>query len=104
MPRAWRCFGAYRQFGGSHIDLAGELTNLRAPRGEFKAKATIAVRDAVSLFSLPVASTGTANFDGDLAFSFANAFDYVLTGSIDARGLGYSQDRVRIQNATLAPH
>ncbi len=88
--------------GSSGIDLAGELTNLKAPRGEFKAKAAFAVRDAVSLFSLPVASTGTANFDGDLNFSFANAFDYVITGRIDARGLGYSQDRVRIQNATLS--
>ena len=88
--------------GSSRIDLAGELTNLKAPRGDFKAKSVFAVRDAVSLFSLPVASTGTANFDGDLNFSFVNAFDYVLAGRIDARGLGYSQDRVRIQNATLS--
>ena len=88
--------------GNSRIDLAGELTNLKAPRGAFKAKAALAVRDAVSLFSLPVASTGTANFDGDVAFSFVNSFDYLLTGRIDARGLGYSQDRVRIQNATLS--
>ena len=86
--------------GSSRIDLAGELTNLKAPRGVFKAKAAFAVRDAVSLFSLPVASTGTANFDGDLNFSFANSFDYDIAGRIDARGLGYSQDRVRIQNAT----
>ena len=59
--------------GSSRIDLAGELTNLKAPRGVFKAKAAFAVRDAVSLFSLPVASTGTANFDGDVTFSFANS-------------------------------
>jgi translocation and assembly module TamB len=88
--------------GNSRIDLAGELTNLKAPHGVFKAKAAFAVRDAVTLFSLPVASTGTANFDGDLTFSFANAFDYDFTGKIDARGLGYSQDRVRIQNAALS--
>jgi translocation and assembly module TamB len=87
--------------GSSRIGLAGELTNLKAPRGVFKAKAAFAVRDAVSLFSLPVESTGTANFDGDLNFSFANAFDYELAGKIDGRGLGYLQDRVRIQNATL---
>ena len=88
--------------GSSRIDLAGELTNLKAPRGVFTAKAAFAVRDVVSLFSLPVASTGTANFDGDVNFSFANSFDYELTGRIDARDLGYSQDRLRIQNATLS--
>lgn len=88
--------------GSSRIDLAGELTNLKAPRGVFKAKVAFAVRDAVSLFSLPVASTGTANFNGDLDFSFGDHFDYELAGRIDARGLGYSQDRVRIENATLS--
>ncbi|MDP8989354.1 MAG: translocation/assembly module TamB domain-containing protein [Acidobacteriota bacterium] len=87
--------------GSSRIDLSGELTNLKAPRGVFKAKAAFAVRDAVSLFSLPVASAGAANFDGDVNFSFANAFVYEVTGRIDARGLGYSQDRVRIQDAAL---
>ena len=88
--------------GGSRIDLAGELTNLRAPQGAFKAKATIAVRDAVSLFSLPVASTGVADFNGDLGFSFAGGFDYTLAGRINGRGLGYAQDRLRIQNATAS--
>ncbi len=88
--------------GTSRIDLAGELTNLKAPRGALKAKAAFAVRDVVSLFSLPVASTGTANFDGDVNFSFANRFDYELAGRIDGRGLGYSQDRLHIQNATLS--
>ncbi len=90
------------EVGSSRIDLAGELTNLKAPRGVFKAKAAFAVRDAVSLFSLPVASTGTANFDGDVNFSFADNFDYELAGRIDGRGLGYSQDRLHIQNATLS--
>ena len=81
----------------------GNSTNLKAPRGDFKGQGGVCRgATAVSLFSLPVASTGTANFDGDLNFSFANAFDYLLTGRIDARGLGYSQDRVRIQNAKLS--
>jgi len=88
--------------GSSHIDLSGDLTNLRAPQGRFKAKATIATRDAVSLFSLPVASAGAANFDGDLNFSFAGGFDYLLAGRIDGRGLGYSEDRLHIQNATAS--
>ena len=88
--------------GGSRIDLTGSLTNLQAPQGAFKATAAIAVRDAVSLFSLPIAAEGSANFDGDVAFSFAGGFDYTLTGKINGRGLGYTRDRLRIQNATAS--
>ena len=86
--------------GGSRIDLTGSLTNLRAPQGAFKATAAIAVRDAVSLFSLPISAAGSANFVGDVTFSFAGGFDYTLTGRINGRGLGYTRDRLRIQNAT----
>jgi len=88
--------------GGSRIDLAGELTNLRAPQGAFKATAAIAVKDAVSLFSLPVAPTGVADFNGDLGFSFAGGFDYTLSGTMIGRGLGYAQDRLLIQNASAS--
>jgi translocation and assembly module TamB len=76
--------------GGSRIDTTGSLTNLRAPQGTFKATAAITVRDAVSLFSLPIAASGSANFDGDIAFSFAGGFDYTLAGKINGRGLGYT--------------
>ena len=88
--------------GGSRIDMTGSLTNLRAPQGTFKATAAIAVRDAVSLFSLPIAASGAADFDGDVAFSFAGGFDYTLTGKINGRGLGYTRDRLHIQNATAS--
>ncbi|MEO8049849.1 MAG: translocation/assembly module TamB domain-containing protein [Acidobacteriota bacterium] len=88
--------------GGSRIDLAGSLTNLQAPQGAFKATAEIAVRDAVSLFSLPISTAGSANFDGDVAFSFAGGFDYTLTGKLNGRGLGYARERLQIQNATAS--
>lgn len=88
--------------GGSRIDLAGSLTNLRAPRGAFKATAAIAVRDAVSLFSLPIVAAGSANFDGDVAFSFAGGFDYTLAGRVNGRGLEYTRDRLHIQNASAS--
>ncbi len=88
--------------GGSRIDLTGSLTNLRAPQGAFKAAAAIAVRDAVSLFSLPIAASGSANFDGDVAFSFNSGFDYTLAGRINGRGLGYTRDRLHIQNAAAS--
>ena len=88
--------------GSSRIDMTGSLTNLRAPQGAFKATAAIAVRDAVSLFSLPIGAAGSANFDGDVVFSFAGGFDYTLAGKINGRGLGYTRDRLRIQNATAS--
>ncbi len=88
--------------GSSRIDMAGSLTNLRAPQGTFKTTAAIAVRDAVSLFSLPIAAAGSANFTGDVAFSFAGKFDYTIAGKINGRGLGYTRDRLHIQNATAS--
>jgi len=88
--------------GGSRIDLTGSLTNLRAPQGAFKTTAAIAVRDAVSLFSLPIAAEGSANFTGDVTFAFAGGFDYTLAGKINGRGLGYTRDRLHIQNATAS--
>ncbi len=88
--------------GRSRIDLDGELTNLRAPHGAFKATAALAVSDGVSLFSLPVTPTGVADFKGNLAFSFDGPFDYTVDGRVDARGLGFEQDRLHIRNATAS--
>jgi translocation and assembly module TamB len=88
--------------GGSRIDLNGSLTNLRRPLGAFKAKAQIALRDAVPMFSLPLKPTGAASFDGDLAVSFAQGFDFTLSGRASARGLGYAYDRLNIENATAS--
>ena len=85
--------------GQSRIDLNGSLTELRRPRGTFQAKAALALRDAVPLFSLPIAPSGTASFDGNLAISFANGFDYTLAGRATARDVDYSQGRLTISNA-----
>jgi translocation and assembly module TamB len=88
--------------GESSVDLNGYLTELQMPRGVFKAKATMALRDAAPLFSLPVEPVGSTSFDGDLSVSFAHGFDYVLSGRSSARGLGYSQGRLKIDNATVS--
>ena len=88
--------------GGSRIDLNGSLTNLRLPLGSFKAKAQIALRDAVAMFALPLKPAGGASFDGDLAVSFAHGFDFSLSGRASARGLGYAYDRLNIENATAS--
>jgi translocation and assembly module TamB len=87
--------------GKSIVDLNGYLTELQRPRGVFKAKATVALSDAVPLFSLPVAPAGTASFDGDLSLSFADGFTYALSGRAAARGLGYAQGRLKIDDADV---
>jgi hypothetical protein len=52
--------------------------------------------------SRPISAAGSANFDGDVALSFAGGFDYTLTGKVSGRGLGYTRDRLRIQNAAAS--
>jgi translocation and assembly module TamB len=88
--------------GESRIDLTGSLTELQMPRGAFRAKATVALRDAVPLFAWPVAPAGSASFDGDLSVSFAKGFEYVLSGQAGARGIGYTRGRLRIEDATAS--
>ncbi len=85
----------------SHADATGTLTNLRWPRGTFNVKAAASVREAVRLFSLPIEPAGTATFDGKLNLSFAKPFDFSMTGRATARGVGYRQDRLKIENAGL---
>ena len=85
--------------GQSQADLAGSLTDLEAPRGTFTVKAAVRARDAVPLFSLPIDPAGVALFTGTMAVSFADGFDYTIAGRANARGLGYTSGRLKIQNA-----
>ena len=62
-------------------------------------KASASVREAVKLFSIPIEPTGSANFDGKLNVSFDKPFDFSMNGRVSARGLGYHQDRLTIENA-----
>ena len=75
----------------SRADLTGTLDDPRNPHGTFTVKATAAVGEAVELFQLPLARTGTATFDGKLSISFANPFEFGMKGRLSARGLGYSR-------------
>jgi translocation and assembly module TamB len=85
----------------SRADLVGSLTNLRWPRGSFTVKASTSVREAVKLFPLPIDSTGSATFDGKLNLSFEKPFGFSINGRVLARGLGYHQDRLKIENADV---
>jgi translocation and assembly module TamB len=85
----------------SHAELSGSLTNLRWPRGSFTVKASTSVREAVKQFSIPIDPTGSASFDGKVNVSFERPFAFSMTGRASARGLGYHQDRLKIENAEV---
>ncbi len=82
----------------SHADLSGVLDNPRWPAGTLRVTAAIAVREAVELFQLPVAGTGSAAFDGRLSVS---PDGFGINGRVNARGLGYAWDRVKVEGADL---
>ncbi len=85
--------------GRSQADLVGTLTDLDAPRGTFTVKAEVRAPDAVPRFSLPLDPAGSAQFSGTLAVSFADGFDYTISGRANARGIGYTNGRLKIHNA-----
>jgi translocation and assembly module TamB len=82
-------------------DLTGSLTHLRWPHGAFTVKASTTVREAMKFFSLPMDPTGSATFDGKLNIAFEKPFDFSLNGHVAARGLGYHQDRLKVENAEV---
>ena len=86
---------------GSRFDLAGELQNVEAPHGSFSLRANIPVRDVVSLWQVPLASTGTVFLDGRLSLTLTQQFDYGFNGRVTARGIGYVRDRVHISGADI---
>lgn len=85
----------------SRADLVGTLTNLRWPHGSFAVKAAVSGREAVKLLSLPIDPAGSAAFDGRLNISFEKPFDFSMTGRLEAKGLGFRQDRLNIANADV---
>jgi translocation and assembly module TamB len=87
--------------GGSRVELAGALDDLKAPHGTFTVKANVPLREAVTLFHLPIDSTGQAAFDGRMSVSFASGFDFTLRGRASARGLGYSSGRLKIDGGEM---
>jgi len=85
----------------SSADLSGTLDDPRAPHGTFAMKANVAVREAVRIFRLPVEPTGSASFDGQVAVAFSDPFTSSLHGRVIARGLGYTQERLKIRDAEV---
>jgi translocation and assembly module TamB len=85
----------------SRADLTGEIRNLQEPRGSFDVKANAAVRELVQTFSIPLEPTGSAALDGRLTVALGDTFTFGVNGRINARGIGYVKDRVKVEKADV---
>jgi len=85
----------------SSADLSGTLDDPRAPHGTLAMKVNASVREAVRIFHLPVEPTGSAFFDGQVNVAFDQPLTSILHGRVTARGLGYTQDRLKIRDADV---
>src|SRR5678815_499077 len=85
----------------SSADLSGTLGDPSAPHGTFAMKAQASVREAVRIFRLPLEPTGSASFDGQVTVAFSDPFVSSMRGRVIARGMGYKQDGVKIEDAEV---
>ena len=85
----------------SSADLSGTLEDPRNPHGTFAMKGNVSVPEAVRIFRLPIEPAGSASFDGQATVAFAEPFTSSLRGRVLARGLGYTQDRLKIRDAEV---
>jgi translocation and assembly module TamB len=82
-------------------DLSGTLDDLRSPHGTLAVRASSPLRDIVREFRLPIDPSGSVSFIGNLTASFARKFEYSAQGQVTARGLRYSKDLLRIEDADV---
>ena len=85
----------------SSADLSGTLGDPKAPHGTFAMKGKVSVREAVRIFNLPLEPVGSASFDGQATVAFSDPFTSSLRGRVIARGLGYTEDRLKIRDAEV---
>ena len=85
----------------SSADLSGTLNDPKSLRGTLSMKVNASVREAVRIFNLPVEPAGSASFDGQVNVAFDQPLTSILHGRVIARGLGYTQDRIKIRDADV---
>src|SRR5579883_2372457 len=86
----------------SRADFAGQIQDLRRPRGSFQVKARAALREWVAMLKLPLEPAGSADFNGRLSLDFANGFRFALIGRANAQGLGYAKGRLKLDGVNVA--
>ena len=87
--------------GETHADAQGVFESILQPRGTFNVQAAGSMRDIVTMFPLPLEPTGTADFKGVLRVSFVAPVDVDITGRLNSRGLGYSNGRLTVHDASV---
>jgi translocation and assembly module TamB len=85
----------------SSADLSGILNDAKSLHGTLSMKASASVREAVRIFGLPIEPTGSATFDGKVNVAFDQPLTSILNGRVVARGVGYTQDRLKIRDAEV---
>ena len=85
----------------SHVDVSGDLTNPRAPRGKLSVKAAMSMKDVVEIFGVPAAPVGSASFDGQMEIAFTRPAEFAMGGRVTGRGLGYSRNGLNVNGADL---
>ncbi len=85
----------------SRARLTGTLDNPVSPHGTLNIQATASVGEAAGMFALPMDRTGSADFAGTLDVDFAQLSETSFSGAVNARGLGYSNGRVHIRDASV---
>ncbi len=68
--------------GASHVELAGEITNFNAPRGDFAVHSRLLSQDVATAFRSP--ARGEVNYQGKGWFR-TFPFSFGLTGDVDGR-------------------
>jgi translocation and assembly module TamB len=88
--------------GKSHVELSGQLEDLRRPRGSFDVKANASAGELVKTFSLPIEPAGVAAFQGVLSFASTDGFRFAFNGRASARGVGYVKGRWKLEGMDLS--
>lgn len=88
----------------SRVDLNGVLTDVRSPRGTLNVKSAISIRELAAILhmpAIPLARAGKVALEGQLAIAFAAPSDFTFAGRVNAQGLAYTVQGVKIEDANL---
>ncbi len=66
-----------------------------------KLQAAVTLRDLFTMIPVPQEPAGSADFKGTLRIDFDHISDFLIAGRVNAKGAGYSNGRLRVQNAAL---
>ncbi len=84
----------------SSVELMGTLDDLSNPRFAADVVANASMAELAPMLKLAQPRTGQANFTGKLSYDATN--DFAVSGRVTGQHLAFRQDRVHLQNISLA--